>query len=422
MKILVIGSGGREHALVWKLAQSKKVAKIYCAPGNAGIAALAECVPVAADNVSELLDFAKKQRIDLTVVGPELPLTLGIVDSFRRQGLKAFGPTKEASVLESSKSFARDFCRRYNIPSPACDTFTDAEVANAYIHMQTLPVVIKADGLAQGKGVFVCKTLDEAIAAVDDILVSRKFGDAGVRLVVEEFLEGTEVSFIAICDGNHVLPLAGSMDHKAAFDGDVGPNTGGMGAVSPAPLLDNGMAKLVMDTIMLRAARGMVTEGLPFVGVLYAGLMIKDGEPKVLEFNVRFGDPETQPLMMRLKTDLADVLMAAVTGELHKISLEWDPRPAACVVMASGGYPGKYEKGREIHGLDATAREMKDIVIFHAGTKLVDGNLVTDGGRVLGVTALGKDMSDAIKRAYEAVERISFEGAHYRKDIGHKAI
>lgn len=420
MKILVIGSGGREHALAWKLAQSKRVSKIFCAPGNAGISEVAECAPIAADNIPALLEFAKKNRIDLAVVGPEAPLVAGISDSFRRAGIKCFGPSKEASELEGSKAFAKDFCKRYEIPCAKSETFEDAEAAKAYARTHELPVVIKADGLAAGKGVVICAAAPEALAAIDEMLVSRKFGDAGRKIVIEEFLSGEEASFIAMSDGNHVLPLASSQDHKAAFDGDRGPNTGGMGAVSPAAVVTNEVQQKVMENIMLPTARGMVTEGMPFVGVLYAGLMIKNGEPKVLEFNVRMGDPETEPLMMRLKTDLVDVIYAAVTGSLDRISLEWDPRPAACVVMASGGYPGSYEKGKIIHGLDGV-KEISDAAVFHSGTKKLNDNIVTDGGRVLAVTALGIDMCEAVGRAYEIVEGISWDGAHYRKDIGWRA-
>ncbi len=421
MRILVIGSGGREDALVWKLAQSKRVEKLYCAPGNAGIAQHAECVPIGAGEIDALIDFAKRERVGLTVVGPEAPLAAGIVDSFKRSGLKIFGPTKEAALLESSKRFAKEFCARYGIPQARFQTFDDAVAAKAAARTEAYPLVVKADGLAAGKGVTICQDAEEACAAIDAAMVAGSFGEAGRRVVLEEFLEGEEASFIAICDGNHILPLAGSQDHKAAFDGDTGPNTGGMGAISPARLINRAMTEQVMERIMLPAARGMVTEGMPFVGTLYAGLMIKEGAPKVLEFNVRFGDPETQPLLLRLKDDLVDLFEAAVAGTLDRISLSWDPRPAVCVVMASGGYPGSYEKGKAIDGL-ADAERMEDVVVFHAGTKREGDAIVTNGGRVLGVTALGNDMRDAIDRAYAAVENISWEGARYRIDIGHKAL
>lgn len=419
MKILLVGSGGREHALLWKIAQSPRVTKLFCAPGNAGISQVAECVPIEAGDIQGLLAFAKGNKIDLTVVGPELPLVQGICDSFKRAGLKIFGPSREAADLEGSKAFAKDFCRRYNIPCARSETFENAEAAKAHIHTHALPVVVKADGLAAGKGVVICKTLDEARNAIDEILVARKFGASGGKIVIEEFLDGEEASFIAISDGNHVLPLASSEDHKAVFDGDLGPNTGGMGAVSPSAVVTPDLFQKIMEEIMLPAARGMVTEGMPFVGALYAGLMIKNGEAKVLEFNVRFGDPETEPLMMRLKTDIVDVLYATVTGSLDKITLEWDRRPAACVVMASAGYPGTYEKGKVISGLD-NAQKLSDVAIFHAGTKIENARIVTDGGRVLCVTALGGNMPEAIARAYEAVEMIAWEGVHYRKDIGRR--
>ncbi|MBT3180924.1 MAG: phosphoribosylamine--glycine ligase [Deltaproteobacteria bacterium] len=421
MKILVIGSGGREHALIWKIRQSSKVTELYCAPGNVGIADLATCVPINPDNVQELLKFAADNQIDLTVVGPEAPLALGIVDAFKREGLRAFGPTKEAAALESSKSFAKDFCNRYKIPAARSQTFTDIVSAKAYIKGHPLPIVVKADGLAAGKGVIICDSHDKAEKIAEEMLLEGSFGDSGRCVVVEEFLEGEEASFIAICDGNHVLPMVGSQDHKPAYDEDKGPNTGGMGAISPARVLTEEIADKVMNEIMLPAARGMVTEGMPFVGVLYAGLMIKDGEVKVLEFNVRFGDPETQALLARLKMDIVDVFEAAISGTLNTVSMSWDPRPAVCVVMASGGYPGSYEKGKVISGI-ADANALDDVVVFHAGTKDDSGNVVTNGGRVLGVTALGDDMRSAIAKAYEATEKISWDGVHYRKDIGKKAL
>ena len=421
MKILVVGSGGREHALVWKLAQSKRVDGLYCAPGNAGIADQAQCVPIRADDVEGLIAFVRKEGIDLTVVGPEAPLAKGIVDSFKRLGLRIFGPTKEVASLESSKIFAKEFCARYNIPQAQFEIFSDATAAKDYVHRQDFPLVVKADGLAAGKGAVICKTPEQACDTIDEMMVALKFGEAGRRVVVEEFLEGEEASFIAICDGNHVLPLASSQDHKAAFDGDRGPNTGGMGAISPAKVVTPEISRQVMERIMLPAARGMVTEGMPFVGALYAGLMMKNGNSKVLEFNVRFGDPETQPLLVRLKDDLVDIVEATLSGTLHEISLKWDPRPAVCVVMASGGYPGAYEKGKVITGLDR-ASALEDVAVFHAGTAREGEKTVTSGGRVLGVTALGDSMPRAIQRAYDAVKLISWPGVHYRRDIGHKAL
>jgi len=421
MKILVVGGGGREHALVWKLKQSKRVDEIFCAPGNAGIANLAMCVDIGAGDIPELIEFAKVKRIDLTVVGPEAPLVAGIVDAFKRDGLRIFGPSKEAAVLEGSKAFTKEFCKKYNIPSSEFEIFTDAEKAKEYAKTKKLPLVVKADGLAAGKGVIICRTLKEVNGTIDDIITNNRFGVAGSKIVIEEFLTGEEASFIAISDGNHVLPMAGSQDHKPAYDDDKGPNTGGMGAISPAKILTPEMAGKVMEKIILPTARGMVTEGMPFVGVLYAGLMIKDDEPKVLEYNVRFGDPETQALLMRLKTDLVDVFDATTNGLLNQVSLSWDPRPAVCVVMAAGGYPGTYEKGKAISGLEEAAK-MDDVAVFHAGTKCKGDQVVTNGGRVLGVTALGDDYQGVIDRAYEAVNKISWDGIHFRRDIGNKAL
>lgn len=421
MKILVIGSGAREHAIVWKLKQSERVSEIYCAPGNAGIEDLASCVPIKVTEVSELADFAAKNKINLTIVGPEVPLALGISDCFKRKGLKIFGPSKEAAMLESSKSFAKDFCKRYNIPTAKFEVFENAEDAKVYVQAHPYPLVVKADGLASGKGVIICQNIAEANAAINEIFIRKKFGEAGSKLVVEEFIEGVEVSFIAICDGNHVLPLSSSQDHKTVFDGDKGPNTGGMGALSPVPLMNDDLISIVMESIVLPTSRGMVIDGMPFVGALYAGLMIKDGKPYVLEYNARFGDPETQPLLMRLKTDLLSIFEAAIFGTLNSISVEWDLRPSVCVVMSSKGYPGEYETGKIISGLEDVAK-ISDVCVFHAGTKKIGSATVTDGGRVLSIAALGRDMSEAIANAYSAVEKISWEGAHYRKDIGFKSI
>lgn len=421
MKVLVIGGGGREHAIVWKLASSPKVGKIYCAPGNAGIARTATCVPIKADDIEGLLEFAKKERIDMTVVGPEAPLTLGIVDVFKRSGLRIFGPTREAAVIEGSKVFAKEFCLRHNIPTAASATFTDIKEARAYLVKQQMPVVIKADGLAAGKGVIICNDVAQGSAALEEIMIARAFGDAGNKVVIEEFLHGEEASFIAISDGKNVLPLATSQDHKRVFDDDKGANTGGMGAYSPAPVVTAEVHERVMKKIMVPAVGGMAKDGREFVGVLYAGLMIRNGEPKVLEFNCRFGDPETQPIMMRLKTDLVDVMEAAVNGTLNNIELEWDGRPAVCVVLAAGGYPGGYEKGAHIKGLSEAA-SLADTAVFHAGTSEKEGSCVTNGGRVLGVTALGNDIASAIRNAYDAVGKISWEGMHFRRDIGKRAL
>jgi len=421
MKILVIGSGGREHALVYKLSLSSGNPQIFCAPGNGGTASLATNVDISAENIPALVDFARKENIDLTVVGPEAPLAGGITEAFKRMGLRIFGPTREAAELESSKVFAKEFCRRYNIPTARSAEFTDLDAALAYIRRESLPMVIKADGLAAGKGVIICKTREDAESAVRQMLETRAFGEASRKILVEEFLSGEEASFLAFSDGNHVLPLASSQDHKAIGDGDTGPNTGGMGAYSPAPIVDAKVYEKVMERVMLPTVRGMVTEGRPFLGVLYAGLMIRDGDPYVLEYNVRFGDPEAQPLLMRLKNDLVDVIESAIEGRLNTIHLQWDPRPAVCVVMSQEGYPGPYVKGKVIMGIEE-AESLPDVKVFHAGTKLDNGTVLTAGGRVLGVTALGDDIELAITRAYEAVGKISWEGCYYRKDIGKKAL
>lgn len=420
MKILVVGSGGREHALVWKLAQSPKTETIYCAPGNAGITTLAKCVDIRASDVDGLLAFALREKIDLTVVGPEEALTLGIVDRFTAAGLKIFGPDSKAAVLEGSKVFTKTLLEKYAIPSGFFRAFTERNQAFAYLEEVGAPVVVKADGLAAGKGVVVARTLDEARRAVDLILTDKAFGEAGSQVVIEEFLPGEEASFLAFTDGRTVLPLPTSQDHKAAFDGDTGPNTGGMGAYSPAPVVTDEIHRQVMETIMLPTVRAMEAEGRPYKGVLYAGLMIHQGVARVLEFNCRFGDPEAQPLLMRLQNDLVDVLLAVIEARLGEISLAIDPRPAVCVVMAAGGYPGAYEKGKKIKGLDEAAGD--DVVVFHAGTALKKEKIVTNGGRVLGVTALGDSLQAAIDRAYAAVEKISWKNCFYRKDIGMKAL
>ncbi len=409
MKVLVVGGGGREAALVWKLSQSSDVHEIFCAPGNAGIAQVATCVSLDVSAVSEILSFAKKNKIDLTIVGPEASLALGIVDAFKKAGLSIFGPTQKAARLESSKAFAKEFCERYKIPQAPFSVFDRASDAKDSLKNTTYPLVIKADGLKQGKGVYVCQNFAEALEAISVL--------ANEKIVVEEFLKGEEASFLVFCDGNHLLPLASSQDHKRIGEGDTGPNTGGMGAYSPAPVVTKSVYEKIMEKIMLPAVRGMVTEGCPFVGILYAGLMIHHGEPRLLEFNVRFGDPEAQALLARLKSDLVEVMEHTVHGTLNQVSLHWDPRPSVCVVMASGGYPGAYEKGTVISGLDRAA-EMDDVIVFHAGTKIQEKEIVTDGGRVLGVTALGKNYEEACQRAYEAVSCIHWEGAYYRKDIG----
>jgi len=421
MRILVIGSGGREHALVWKLHRSPRVRQIYCAPGNAGIAQHAELVPIAADDIDALVRFATAERIDLTVPGPELPLTLGIVDEFERHGLRIFGPTRAGAQLEGSKAFTKDLLRRCQIPTGFFSTFTDADEALQYVREVGAPIVVKADGLAAGKGVILCATLKEAEDAVTEMMRGKIFGDAGNRVVIEEFLEGEEVSFMAVTDGHAVLPLASSQDHKRAGDGDTGPNTGGMGAYSPAPVVTPEMHERIMSDIMQPVVRGLRERGITYKGVLYAGLMIQDGIPKVLEFNARFGDPECQTLLLRLKSDLLEAIEAVVDERLASVTLEWDERASACVVLAADGYPGNYEKGREIRGLEHL-RGWRDGVVFHAGTAQRDGTVVTNGGRVLGVTALGADIAAAVGEAYRAIGQIEWDGMYYRHDIGRRAL
>jgi phosphoribosylamine--glycine ligase len=421
MKVLVVGGGGREHALVWKIAQSPKVTKIYAAPGNAGIAQLAECAPVKAEDIAGLLSFARSKAIDLTIVGPEGPLSRGIVDEFTNAGLRAFGPSGKAAEIEASKRFAKDLMKKYNIPTAEYGVFTDKAAAETYVRGMGAPIVVKADGLAAGKGVVVAETVEEALAALDLIMTEKAFGPAGNRVVIEECLKGEEASFMAFSDGKTVVPMVSSQDHKRVFDGDKGPNTGGMGAYSPAPVVTRKLERKVMDTIMIPTVQAMEKEGRLFKGVLYAGLMINNGEAKVLEFNARFGDPETQPVLARLDTDLIDIIEAILAGSLSKIDIKWKPDSAVCVVMASGGYPGNYEKGREIRGL-ANAAKLGNVAIFHAGTAIRDGKTVTDGGRVLGVTGLGPVVAAAIDNAYRGVREISFEGAHFRRDIGARAL
>ena len=421
MKVLIIGSGGREHALVWKIAQSPKVKKIYCAPGNAGIAELATCLPINSGDINKLLEFAKKEKIDLTIVGPEDPLCNGIVDIFEKEGLKVFGANQKAVEIESSKSFAKDLMNKYGINTAAGKTFTSYKKAESYIRKTGAPVVVKADGLAAGKGVIVCETVSKAIDALKLIMLKRSFGDAGNKVVVEECLTGEEVSFLAFTDGKNLLPLPSSQDHKAIYDNDQGPNTGGMGAYSSAPIIDRYMHKKIMKEIMIPTIQAMAKEGRPYKGVLYAGLMIDKGEIKVLEFNARFGDPEAQPLLMRIKNDIVPIMEATIEGTLDKCKLEIDDRAAVCVVMASKGYPGSYKKGIPISGLK-DVKKMKDVVVFHAGTDKKGKTIVTNGGRVLGVTALGNSVKKAISKAYSAVSKITWDGVYYRKDIGQKAL
>ena len=421
MKILVVGGGGREHTMVWKISKSPLVEKIYCAPGNAGTHELAESVPINAEDIDALAAFARENEIDLTVVGPEGPLVKGIADVFEKMGLKVFGPSKAAARLEGSKDFSKQHMLKYNIPCAMGKAFTDAGKAKAYAKALGAPCVVKADGLAAGKGVIICSTLDEADEAIDSMINENVFGDAGAIVVVEECLKGEEASFIALTDGKTVLPLPESQDHKRIFDDDKGPNTGGMGAYSPAPVLDYSLREKAMNEVMIPAVQGMAKEGTPFKGVLYAGLMVDKDQIKVLEFNTRLGDPETQPILMRLENDLVPLMEACCNGTLHNYSTKIDPRAAMCVVMSSGGYPGSYETGQEIFGLDE-AGKVEDTVIFHAGTAIKEGKIVTSGGRVLGVTSLGDSVEQAIDKAYKACEKISFNNHFYRKDIGAKAL
>lgn len=420
MKVLVVGGGGREHALCWKIKQSILVKELYCAPGNGGTAKIAQNIPIKAEDVNAIVDFVKNTKIDFVVIGPEAPLNLGIVDMLEREGVMAFGPSKRAALLEGSKVFAKNIMKKYGIPTADFEVFDDPVKAKKYIEEHNKPLVVKADGLAAGKGVYVCKKKEEAMNAINDIMLKRVFGSAGDKVIIEDCLEGEEASFLVFTDGEVVIPMDSSQDHKRVYDNDEGPNTGGMGAYSPAPVVNKEVFDKVMNKIINPIIKGMSNEGIPFKGVLYAGLMIKDNEPYVLEFNTRFGDPEAQPLLVRIKNDIMPVLMGCVDGKLGNEYLLWDERPAVCVVIASGGYPGEYKKGFEIKGLDEIDDE--NIYVFHAGTKMVDNKIYTDGGRVLGVTALGDNIINAIENAYRGVSKISFEGMHYRKDIGKKAI
>jgi phosphoribosylamine--glycine ligase len=427
MNVLVIGGGGREHALAWKLAASEKVQRVFVAPGNGGTALDKRLTNVALTDPQALADFAQAEKVQLTVVGPEAPLSQGVVDVFRARGLRIFGPTQSAARLESSKAFAKDFMKRHGIPTAAYETFTDPVAAHAFVDKLGAPIVIKADGLAAGKGVVVAMTLDEAHEAVRFMLEDNTLGvvhnEGGARVVIEEFLQGEEASFIVLVDGKNVLPLATSQDHKRIGDGDTGPNTGGMGAYSPAPVVTPNVHARAMHEIILPTVAGMARDGVPFTGFLYAGLMIDaNGQPKTLEFNTRMGDPETQPILMRLKSDLVDVLVHACDGTLDQVELQWDRRFALGVVMAAAGYPATPRKGDVITGLPADPAGSDDVMVFHAGTALQDGRLVTTGGRVLCVTALGDSARTAQQRAYEAVQPIRFDGAQFRSDIGHRAI
>ena len=421
MKILVVGSGGREHALVWKIAKSPLVTKVYAAPGNAGIARQAECVDITVDNLEGLADFAARQRIDLTVVGPEAPLCRGLVDLFNERKLRIFGPTKAAAELEGSKVFCKELLRRYGIPTAGFRVFNDSMSARAFLKTAPFPLVVKADGLAGGKGAVVCSEFSEAESAVEQMMVRKAFGPAGDRILVEEFLSGVEASVIAFTDSRTIAIMEAALDHKRVYDGDRGPNTGGMGACSPAPVAADREVDRVEREILVPVVHAMNKEQRRFMGILYAGIMYTKSGPKVIEFNVRHGDPECQPLLMRLKSDLVPILNAVIDGKLEQAEIEWDPRPAVCVVAASGGYPGRYEVGYEIAGLEE-AGAMADTVLFHAGTMAKDGKIVTTGGRVLGVTASGADLRSAQQAAYAAVRKISFTGMHFRTDIGNKLL
>lgn len=422
MKILVIGSGGREHALVWKIAQSPLVDKIFCVPGNPGIAKHAECRNMDIEkNFDILAKFAMDENIDFTVVGPEDPLANGIVDYFEEKGLKIFGPSRLATEIESSKVFSKELMLKYDIPTAKGEKFSDPDEAKSYLRRVGAPIVVKADGLAKGKGAFPCRDLESALKAIDIIMIEKEFGDSGNKVIIEEFMEGEEASFIAFTDGKTIKPMPSAQDHKPIFDGDKGPNTGGMGAYSPAPVVTDGVHEIIMKDIMEPVIKGMSAEGRPYKGVLYAGLMITDGRPRVVEFNARMGDPETQAVLPRIKSDIVPIIQACINGNLDKVQIECTEDPAVCVVMASGGYPGKYEKGKVINGLKE-AESIENVIVFHAGTAKDGNNIVTSGGRVLGVTALGKSIKDAIELAYKAVNKISFDNAYYRKDIGYRAL
>ncbi len=432
MKILILGSGGREHALAWKIAQSKLADKIFCAPGNGGISQNAECLDLKADDIPAIVDFVRSQKIDFTVVGPEAPLAAGIADEFAKYKLNIFAPKRSAAQLEASKIFAKQLMAKYKVPTAGFQVFDNLDKANQFIEKMGAPCVVKADGLAQGKGVVVAKTVDEAKQAAASMLQGKIFGEAGAKIIVEDCLEGQEASILVFTDSKQVIPLASSQDHKRVFDNDEGPNTGGMGAYSPAPVVSEAVFKQVIDEIIYRAIGGMAKEGIDYRGVLYAGVMLTKEGPKALEFNVRFGDPETQAVLPRLKSDLLEVMLATSSGNLTKFfrlgGLSWDSRPCVCVVCAAEGYPGNYSRGKQIFGLDEAAK-LKDTMVFHAGTKLQKPEtssqkpgFFTNGGRVLGVTGLGSTIEDAVNKTYAAVNKINFEGIHFRKDIGARAL
>ena len=419
MKVLVIGSGGREHAIIWKLLQNKNIEEIYCAPGNGGIGEIATCLDIQATDVKTLVMFAKSNQIDLTIVGMDDPLMLGIVDAFQAKGLRIFGPTKNAAMLEGSKVFAKDLMKKYSIPTAGYEVFEEAKEAEVYLNICNYPVVLKADGLALGKGVLICNTKEDALKGVQDIMVDKKFGAAGDQLVVEEFIEGPEVSVLSFCDGEHILPMMSAQDHKRAFDNDEGLNTGGMGTFSPSKFYTDEVHKFCVENVYQKTLDAMKAEGRPFTGIIFFGLMLTNDGPKVLEYNARFGDPEAQVVLPRLKTDLVEIVQAAIDERLDDITLEWDDRATVCVVLASGGYPVSYKKGYAITGLEEQ-HQKEDLIVFHAGTKKENDKMITNGGRVLGLTAFGKNVEEARMIAYEAVSEVDFEYKQYRKDIGIK--
>ncbi len=422
MKVLVVGSGGREHSLCWAIAKSRKCRKLFAAPGNPGMAQVADCVPISVDDHEAIVEFCREKGIDFVVVGPEAPLVEGLVDKLEAAEIKAFGPNSRAAILEGSKGFMKDLCARFDIPTADYRRFDEPDAAKEYIHLHDVPLVVKADGLAAGKGVIICRNKNEAHAAIDHVMTELAFGEqAGAEVVIEAFLEGEEASFFALVDGEHAVPMVAAQDHKQVFDGDEGPNTGGMGAYSPAPVVDQAMTDRIMDEIINPTVKGMVAEGRPFKGVLFAGLMITGDGPKLIEHNVRFGDPECQVLMLRLKSDILEALLACAEGRLHKIKLKWHDDAALAVVMATNGYPEAYEKGSVIRGLDK-AKAIKHAVVFHAGTDRVDDDLVAVGGRVLGVCALAPSVAKAKTIAYRAVDKVDWPGGFCRRDIGWRAI
>jgi phosphoribosylamine--glycine ligase len=419
MKILVVGSGGREHALVWKLHSSPLVKKIYCAPGNAGISKLAECVEIASEELFKLTEFAQRKSIDLTVVGPELPLTLGIADEFQKRNLRILGPAKMAAMIEGSKVFAKEFMKKYHIPAASFKAFDKADEAIDFVKSSEMPLVIKADGLAAGKGVMVAEKTESAISAIQKIMIEKIFKDAGNKVVIENFLQGDEVTILAFTDGKTILSMPSSQDHKKIYDGNRGPNTGGMGAYAPASIVDDRMMKRIYEEILEPTILGLEQEGIVYKGILYAGLMLTERGPKVMEYNCRFGDPETQVILPLLKSDLAEIFMSIVEGDLSSDEAEWTDDFAVCVILASAGYPDKYEKGKEIFGLDKV-EQAEDVLVFHAGTKKEGKRVLTNGGRVLGVTAVDKNAEEAILKAYASVDKIKFDGAQFRRDIGYR--